>query len=138
MFSIVASVAHGLEEGSGDLIGYFCRIAKLPKPTAEISIALLGVVLPSALAMMAALGYQEGSCFALNLLFAARVTDSLLSHWTLAFVERPNPGIWSTTLYAVEAVVLFYIIDGEFRPDGLVAGSLPFLVTNPLWLRLFA
>jgi len=55
--------------------------------------------------------------FALGLLLGARIGDSIVSHWTLFLVGfRPNPGLSSTVLYVLEAVLIL----AAFRP-GLAA-----------------
>lgn len=49
----------------------------------------------------------SGSAGALGALIGARVGDSVISHWSLyALGYRPNPGLSSTILYALEAVFL--------------------------------
>ena len=136
-FSVLASLVHGFEEGSGDLLAYFSKIAGFDPPPSWASPFAVGVALPTTLAWFATLGYLHESQFALALLLSARVTDSLLSHWLLLFFRRPNPGIYSTALYIVEAAILASLLTPDVRWDGIVFGFLPFLITNPLLLRLF-
>jgi hypothetical protein len=49
----------------------------------------------------------EASVWALGALIGARLSDTLVSHWSL-FLQgyRPNPGLKSTPLYVAEAVFL--------------------------------
>lgn len=66
------------------------------------------VGLPLALAYWAYWAYLEGSVVAISLLFGARVGDTLISHWGLWALgwSDPNPGIWTTGLYVLEAILI--------------------------------
>ena len=80
-------------------------------------------------------------CFsigALGFVLGARLADSILSHWILALIGyRPNPGLSSTALYILEAILIFV----AFRPGlaldrgaaaiGFAAGWLFFILPLP-------
>jgi hypothetical protein len=59
-------------------------------------------------------GHPWWSIWALGALVGARIADSVVSHWLLYGLRyRPNPGLSSTVLYAIEAI---------FHPRGISQG----------------
>lgn len=79
---------------------------------------------------------------ALGALIGARLSDTLVSHMLLYFIGyRPNPGLSSTPLYIVEAVLLAWLFWPRLAAApgcaifGLVLGAVSFVVVLPgLWL----
>lgn len=82
--------------------------------------------------------------WALGALIGARVSDSVVSHWTLyALGYRPNPGLTSTALYVVEVIfilmtfhkgLLAFPVAASF---GAALGAVAFISVLPS-LRLLA
>jgi hypothetical protein len=80
--------------------------------------------------------------WALGVLVGARVTDSVLSHWTLyALGYRPNPGLSSTALYVVEAIFIITTFHKGLSAFpvaasvGVACGAVAFILVLPA-LRL--
>jgi len=59
-------------------------------------------------------GFVGGSALALGLLAAVRVLDLVASHLVPAFVlgRRPNPGLLSSPLYLIDALVAILVVWG--------------------------
>ena len=85
-----------------------------------------------ALGLVGILGLFSASCiaFALGALIGARLSDTVVSHVGLYLAGyRPNPGLSSTPLYVLEAVVLAYVFQARLTADphatkiGLACGS---------------
>ena len=80
--------------------------------------------------------------FALGALIGARVSDTLVSHVLLnALRYRPNPGLPSTPLYIIEALLLIWAFRAGLAADptsacwGIIVGAGFFVVVLPLlWL----
>jgi hypothetical protein len=73
----------------------------------------------------------------------ARLGDSIISHWTLFLLGyRPNPGLSSTVLYALEAILILAAFQPGFHLQrtaawcGFVIGFGFFLVIIPLLMLL--
>jgi hypothetical protein len=83
--------------------------------------------------------------FALGALIGARVSDTLVSHVLLnALRYRPNPGLSSTPLYIIEALLLIAAFRAGLAADptsacwGIFGGAGFFVVVLPLlWLVRF-
>jgi hypothetical protein len=59
----------------------------------------------------------------LGAVLGARIADSCVSHWALWLLRyRPNPGLSSTVLYAVEALVIIVAFRKGFAVDPTAAG----------------
>jgi len=79
-----------------------------------------------------------GVC-ALGAVLGARLGDSIISHWVVSLVSyRPNPGLSSTALYTLEAVLIFICFRGGLALDpiaawkGFALGFLLFLSVIPI------
>jgi hypothetical protein len=135
--SILATVLHAREEVAGPggpLWAEFGRLAGRAVPN-WLGATAVAVVLPVTLATLAIHGYLHGSIVALSLLAGARIGDALFSHWGLwiAKLSKPNPGLWTSTLYLVEGPALLYWWPIEMIP-ALAAGMGFALVIPVIWL----
>src|SRR5262245_11527174 len=82
------------------------------------------------------------SAFALGAIVGARISDTLVSHWSLyALGYRPNPGIKSTPLYVIEACFILLtfrhglLLDPVAGWIGFACGAVFFVLVLPsLWL----
>ena len=60
--------------------------------------------------------------FALGVVLGARLGDSIISHWTIFLLGyRPNPGLSSTVLYALEAILIFAVFQRGFALERTAA-----------------
>jgi hypothetical protein len=80
--------------------------------------------------------------WALGALVGARIADSVVSHWLLYGLRyRPNPGLSSTALYAIEAIFILltfhkaYVLNPHAWRFGFVCGAGFFIVL--VWLGLW-
>ncbi len=128
-------VAEELVGDGGPLWRYFGAIAGLRIPDA-IGFVLFTVGLAAALIVVAWLGYVGGSALWLGVLLGARVGDSVFSHWLLVLEWKPNPGIATTVLFAVE-VALVIALGLPASPTGFLLGATFFAAIVPV-LRLIA
>jgi len=79
---------------------------------------------------------------AIGALVGARITDNVLSHWSLyALGYRPNPGLSSTVLYTIEAIFILVVFRNAYTLDpvawriGFLCGAGFFIAVLPsLWL----
>ena len=98
----------------------------------------------SAMGIVAIFGALGPACstFALGMLIGARLSDTLVSHVLLHQLGyRPNPGLFSTLLYVIEALFIAWAFQHRLAADpglakaGLIAGIALFVVVLPgLWL----
>jgi len=98
----------------------------------------------SVIGFVGILGALGPACaaFALGMLIGARVSDTLVSHVLLHQVGyRPNPGLSSSGLYVIEALVIVWLLPDRLTAGwdlamaGLIAGAVMFIVVLPgLWL----
>jgi hypothetical protein len=110
------TLAHSIEELKGRLADYFGAIVGVRIP-AWIGVVFFFAVLTAMLWLVAAIGIAGSSiwpnCFTiamLALLVGCRVSDGLFSHLLLhAKGFRQNPGLKTTPLYFIEAVLLCLI-----------------------------
>jgi hypothetical protein len=84
----------------------------------------------------------EQGMFLLGALIGALVSDCVFSHW-IPYVAgyRPNPGVRSTTLYVLEAVVLVWLFRkglSAHPPQTVVGGLLGVLFFLAVWGVLVA
>jgi hypothetical protein len=98
---------------------------------------LFTVVLAALLIGVAVGAYIYDSVFWLSVLFGARIGDSVVSHWWLRWqrLSVPNPGIYSTVLYVVEAAVIVWSLssaDEVLSLWGVLIGVGFFLLVLPL------
>lgn len=135
--SITVTVEHAVDEVVGDggpLWSEFGRIAGVRVPD-WLGVLGVSVVLPTSLAVAAVYGYLSGCETALSLLVGARLGDALFSHaglW-LAGLSRPNPGLPSSVLCALEGLVGACFL--TVSPVTAVAAGLGFAAVIPsLWL----
>lgn len=79
---------------------------------------------------------QQG-VFWLGALIGALVSDCLFSHWVPYLAGyRPNPGLRSTALYALEAVLLLLLFWkglSQYPPQALIGGLLGALFFLAVW-----
>jgi hypothetical protein len=87
-------------------------------------------------------GHPWWSIWALGTLIGARIADSVVSHWLLYGLRyRPNPGLSSTALYAIEAIFILvtfhkaYMLNPHAWRLGFVCGAGFFIVL--VWLGLW-
>jgi len=81
--------------------------------------------------------------FLLGVIVGALVSDSIFSHWILYLTRfRPNPGLRSTSLYVLEAVLILVAfwkgrsVYPEIALSGIVLGALFFLAVWGLIVAL--
>ena len=87
-------------------------------------------------------GHPWWPIWALGALVGARVADSVVSHWLLYGLRyRPNPGLSSTALYAIEAIFILvafhkgHALDPHAWWKGFACGAGFFIAVLPgLWL----
>ena len=144
--SLANTWLHCLHEVRGDLAGYFDELDSgrtlslhLPKPVVVLA---FGPGLAAVLSLLALIGYDDGgreplqgtlASVCLAALCGARVGDALLSHWLLAIVKWPNPGLWSTIGYVIEAAMLVIFVNwGTAELVCAALGLLSFWAINPL------
>jgi len=125
VLSVAFSIIHALQElwdDGGPIWRYFGSIADVRIPD-SLGFWLFTVGLTATLATVSWLAYLEGSALALGVLLGARVGDALVSHWLLATVKRPNPGLSTTELYVAEVVCVLILWPGEISQLGVVLGA---------------
>ncbi|TMJ01223.1 MAG: hypothetical protein E6G97_16695 [Alphaproteobacteria bacterium] len=91
-------------------------------------------------------GHPWWSIWALGALVGARIADSVVSHWLLyGLGYRPNPGLPSTVLYAIEAIFILtvfhkgYLLNPDAWWKGFASGAIFFIAVLPgLWLLRWA
>jgi hypothetical protein len=76
--------------------------------------------------------------WSLGAVFGARIADSCVSHWGLWLLHyRPNPGLTSTVLYALEAVAIVLAFRKGLATDvgaaacGAAVGAVAFIAVIP-------
>ena len=110
--SLLITITHVLEEllgEGGPLWKYFGAISEV-NISDRIGFLLFTIGLTITLGVITAFGYLANSEFAISLLLGARIGDSIFSHWVLAFIKRPNPGIYTTLLFVAESIFIFRIV----------------------------
>jgi hypothetical protein len=138
VFSIIATILHSTEELIGDggpLWTNFGSIIGVRIPTL-IGFLLFTVGLTTSLVFLGFAAYCYNNPIALSLLFGARVGDTLISHWGLRLLNlsNPNPGIYTTVIYVIEALLIFTFLSG-LMPLYIVLGGLFFAIVLPsLWI----
>ena len=149
LVSSLFTLIHITEELLGDggpLWENFGRIVGVQLPD-RLGFGLFTVGLPIALIAVAWVGYLVHVDIMLSLLIGLRLGDSVISHWGLRVtnLSNPNPGIYSTALYVLEAAVAFWLVDSLnwiwFGAGWVVfAGVLPGLwltgIIIPKWRKL--
>jgi hypothetical protein len=136
--SVIFTVFHAAEElwgPGGPLWRNFGRIVGLDLPdllgflsfTVGLSVMLFGVAFGA---------YCFDSGFWVSVLIGARLGDCLISHWSLSAIglSSPNPGIYSTTLYAAEGIWLIcWLAEGALTISlvGIVLGGGFFALVLP-------
>lgn len=141
--SMTFTILHLVEElcgRGGPLWDNFGMIVGVRLPD-WLGFALFSVALAVGLGVLAMVGYGGGNAACLSVLLGARLGDVLVSHWGLWLVglSRPNPGIWTTPLYALEGAALLacwpLLAAGPPSPAGVLAGAGFFAAVLPtLWL----
>lgn len=141
VLSVAASSVHAIEElARGPLWSYFHR-AGGPRIPDAIGFVLFTLGLPLVLTIVAwfaysnSYGWPSGALpanqWAVSLLLGLRIGDTLWSHWLLAAVIRePNPGLWTTPLYVIEAASLLFVADSW---PWVLAGVAAFWMVNPVF-----
>jgi hypothetical protein len=119
-FDWAFSAVHAYEEWRGEeapLWRVFGAVVGLWLPnwlgflsfTLGLTLLLWGVALAGITGWLPIVGQLSlaGAVGALAALVGARISDTLVSHWSLyALGYRPNPGLKSTPLYVIEAVFI--------------------------------
>lgn len=114
--SLVSTLAHVTEEVHGEggpIWRYFGDIVGLKIPD-KLGFIVFNLSLVVVLWFAAQLAYRGMNLFWMGVMLGARLGDSVCSHWLLAIAGKvPNPGIYSTYLYAIEAflIVLWLLLD---------------------------
>jgi hypothetical protein len=117
-------------------IGFFVFTVLLP-----MSLFALGIIAYAGWLPFLGVHPVSLGVLALGAVLGARLGDSIISHWTI-FLRgyRPNPGLSSTVLYALEAIVIFAAFQPGFALDrsaawrGFAIGFLTFLLVIPLMM----
>ncbi len=136
LLSALGTVAHTVEEYAGEggpLWDYFGSIAgsRIPR---LVGLLLFSVALPLGTIAVSAIGYGLDSGGWLSLLAGLRLGDMAFSHVLPSLWHRPNPGIFSGTVYyGVEGGLLLALVD--VQPLAFGAGVAFFALVLPvLWL----
>jgi hypothetical protein len=111
LVSVLFTVVHTVEESdpvTGPIWSYL-GITSVPVVGMLLLLGFAG--LQTALAGM---GFGGGSAVALGLLAGIRLLDLVASHLVPAFVlgRRPNPGLLSSPLYLIDALVALLVLWG--------------------------
>ena len=114
--SLVFTWIHLTEEvvgPGGPLWKSFGEIVNLTRIPWWAGFAIFTAGLGILLSLLSWGAYWCESQFLLSVLLGCRMGDSVISHWWLRYVglSKPNPGIWSTTLYVVESTWLVWFSD---------------------------
>jgi hypothetical protein len=120
-FSVVSTTVHTRDEVTGEngpIWDYLLPDWRVPYWAGLAGLLSLAVGLSAA----GWFAWAGGSGWWASVLFGARVGDGVFSHWLPWFSgRRPNPGMATTPLYAVESVVLLSVFDLDFGPAVLAA-----------------
>lgn len=135
--SLLSSFLHSQEEligKGGPLWDNFGRIVgiKLPYPVGYL-IFTLG--LTATLWAISFCAYLDINTFWLSVLCGARLIDCIISHWLLRIIGKsdPNPGLYTTPFYFLEAVWIAYTYQVDIL--GFILGGAPFVFVLPLlWI----
>jgi len=116
----------------------------LPDQLGFFGFTLLLTLILFAVGYVGIIGTRGPECtaWALGALIGARLTDALVSHVLLYWVGyRPNPGLSSTPLYFLEALLIAWVFKAVLTANphaaehGLITGAVFFLAVLPLlWL----
>lgn len=111
LLSALFTVVHTVEELDRDSGPIWSYLGITDNPAAGL-LLLLGF--GSFQVVLAWLGFVGGSPLALGLLAAVRLLDLVASHLVPAFVlgRRPNPGLMSSPLYLIDALVALLVVWG--------------------------